>query len=190
MAACQSRVVVIRRTPVGDLFLRLDQFAAVAAARAFAQRRDVAGLRLPSRIRDDRHAGQPSSNVMFSSAFTIGPSLPAFLSDTQRPTAAQPQADTVLSLDEVRGDVVSQVEPALAVVGDRRAEHIIAHLLAVDVAVRNTPRRRRRSVAMAGTCGNVTVFRSQGSGPSLFCHPVCADPIAVPVGGRKRSDAE
>ena len=183
-----ARVVVIRRTPVGDLLLRLDQFAAVAAAGALAQRSDVAGPRLPSGVGGDGQGGGPVEREV-QLGLDHRTADARVLEHAERPTPAQPQTDAVLALDEVLGDVVGQVQPALAVVRDRRAEHVVAHLLAVHVEFVITQgadvgRGRGRDLLQRDG------LAQPGERPLVVLHPVRADPLAAPVGRRERSHGE
>ncbi len=115
--------------------------------------------------------------------------VPAFFEHAERPTPAQPQTDAVLTLDETTGDVVGQVQPAFAVVRDRRAEHVVAHLLAVHVQF---------VIAQGADVGRSRgwdlVQRDRlaqpGERPLVVLHPIRADPRAAPVGRRERSHAE
>ncbi len=107
----------------------------------------------------------------------------------ERPAPSQPQADAILALGKVRGDVVRQVEPALAVVRDRRAEHIVAHLPAIHVQFvisQSADVDRGRGGDLLQCDG----FAQPGERTLVVRHPVRADPIARPVGCRERSHTE
>lgn len=181
-------IVVIRRVPVGDLLFRLNPFAAITPAHPLAQRSDVTGASLPRGVGDDRLlCGSVERQVHLGLHHRADRAR--VLEHAERPAPTKPQGDAVLAFDEVFGDVVGQVQPSFAVIRHGRAEYVVAHLLAVHIkfiVAQRTDVSRGRGRDLFEHDG----LTQPGQRPRVVLHPVGPDPLAAPVGRRKRSHAE